>query len=48
MATQKKLAQFVGNEYLWRGKELVEVIGVVPKSRTKVEVKLIDRGEGWN
>jgi hypothetical protein len=44
----KKLDKFIGKTYIHPDKGKVEVIDKVPKSRTKLEVKIVDRGIGWD
>lgn len=43
-----KLEEYIGNIYIHPVLGEIEVLRVIPKSRTKLEVKVIDRGPGYN
>jgi hypothetical protein len=44
----KKLDKYVGKTYLHPSLYRVEVVKKVPKSRTMLVVKVIDKGKGWD
>lgn len=44
----KKLKEYVLKTYTHPVLGKVEVLRVVPKSRTLLEVQVVDKGEGWN
>jgi hypothetical protein len=43
----KKLDKFVGKVFIHPDMGEVEVLKKVPKSRTRLEVKVMERGIGW-
>lgn len=44
----KKLDKFVGKNYIHTSLGEVEVLKKIPKSRTRLEVKIINKGVGWS
>jgi hypothetical protein len=44
----KVLDKYIGNTYLHARYKKVEVLSAVPKSRTLVEIKIIERGPGYD
>jgi len=42
------LKDYLNKRYMHNDLGLIEVISVAPKSRTKVAVKILDRGKGWD